>query len=228
MTAVRWPDWIVPNSIEWWLETQSRSGGPSLLGVERIISSPSARWRCTMTFRIWGTQVDPARLLTWRAISGALYGRAGLLNIGPFDRMTPELLAGAPSRSVATTFFDAATFSDGSTFAQAAGIGKISAYAAQGARAITLTYLGLASPQAGQYFGIGGASLYLADTSTLNADGTITLTFSPGLRANVSPGQDLDFERPLATMRLMADDGGRAKIAIGGVADTTLDLVEAF
>ena len=225
MSIQTWPDWIAPNSIDWWLEAQSRSGGQSILGAERIVTSPSARWRCTMTFRIWGTQTDPGRLLTWRTLSGALYGRSGSILIGPFDRMTPGRL---PDGGADTTFSDGETFSDGSEFTQPAGVCLVASAALQGARALNVTYAGVGAPQSGQYFGLGGNALYLASSVVANSDGTLSLTFSPGLRAAAAIGDAVDFERPKATMRLMADDGARAKLAIGGVADTTLDLVEAF
>jgi len=228
MTALLWPDWIAPNSIEFWLENQSRSGGISILGNERIVASPSSRWRASLSFRIWGTRLDPNRLLYWRTFASRMQGRSGSVLIGPWDQLTPGRLAGGLPATA--PFSDGATFSDGSLFAQdgMAGIALATAAGAINARTITFTYSGVTPPTAGQYFGLGGTSLYLADTFTNNGDGTFTLGFSPGLRAAVAIGDRIEFERPRCTMRLMADDTARAKLQIGFVADTTLDLVEVF
>lgn len=223
--TIQWPDWIPPNSIDFWQEDQTRSGGPSILGVERIISSPSTRWRATLTFRIWGTQPDPNRLLWWRSFASQMRGRSGSFTIGPFDRVNPYLLAGGVPD---VPFGDLSSFSDNSFFASSASTCTVWIGGGVGARTMIISYTGAGAPQQGQYFGTGGTRLYMLETVSQNSNGSYTITFSPGLREVANAGDLLDFMTPRCTMRLAADDTARAKIALFGVSDTTLDLVEVF
>lgn len=231
MTAIEWPDFIAPNSIDWWLDTPTRSGGQSILGNERIVATPAARWRATMTFRIWGMPGDPKRMLFWRAFSASMGGRAGSVTIGPFDKLTPAILEGISAVPISLSFDDGSIFSDGSTFTEPpSGTGPITLAlaAAVGANSIRAMIGGAVQPQAGQYFGLGGTEMHMIAAATNNLDDTFTLTIAPPIRAAWSAGAVLDFDTPRATMRLAADDTARQKITIGGVADVTLELIEVF
>jgi hypothetical protein len=272
MTTLQWPDNVVPNSIDFWLDTPTRSGGPSILGSERIVGTPAARWRCTLNFRVWGRGGDPSRLLWWRTFASIMAGRAGSVAIGPFDALTPSRIVAASeqaavvamaqaqwaSTSVSSVFGSTTPFDDMAAVSSKAlpivlpasgqigefvigespiggvldlttsGLGSVMEAALAGARTVTIAYSGAGTPLAGMYFGIGGAALYLANAITDNGNGTLTIGFSPGLRFAAAIGTVVDFEKPKCVMRLMADDGARAKTGVDWTADTTLDLVEVF
>jgi hypothetical protein len=254
MTALIWPDYIAPNSIDWWLDTPTKSGGQSILGNERIVATPAARWRATMGFRIGGTPVDPAKLLWWRTFASTMAGRAGSVAIGPFDALTPARILAATNAAAAASAAQAqwaaaqvtpSVFGSSSPFDDMAAVsaansgvivappplvtgagGALAADAAIGARTIVITYAGLGTPLAGMYFGIGEC-LYLA-SSIVSVSGVLTIGFSPGLRAPALAGAAVDFEKSKCVMRLMADDGARARTGVDWTADATLDLVEVF
>ena len=231
MTAIIWPSYISPNSIDWWLDTPTKSGGQSILGNGRIVATPAARWRATMTVRIWGTQGDPNQMLFWRSFAAWMGGRAGSVTIGPFDLLTPEILKAVAPENIALSFSDGALFSDGSAFpgdTSVAGTVWLTASAQAGAATASVVNFGLGALQAGQYFGLGGTELHIITAATKSTNGSYSLSFAPPLRAAWSAGAELDFTAPRATMRLSADDTARQKITIGGVADVTLDLVEVF
>jgi hypothetical protein len=224
MTALAWPDYIAPNSIDWWIEYPTKSGGQTILGNERIVATPAARWRASMTFRIWGTTKDPKRMLFWRALAAALNGRSGSLIIGPFDQLTPSVI----DEIMTVAFSDGTLFSDGASFdaLPLSGPLTLSAGAARGALSILVSTI--SEPQPGQYFGVGGTEMHIVTGVVWNGVNSYTVAFSPPLRAAWGAGTVLDFENPKCMMRLSADDTARQKITIGGVADVTLDLIEVF
>jgi hypothetical protein len=185
-----------------------------------------------MTFRIWGTRNEPGRMLFWRSFSAMMGGRAGSVQIGPFDLLTPGILSsGDAPAPVLISFSDHSLFFDGTSFSEdPSGTGGVALLAgvARGDQVMTVIVAGGGPPLAGQYFGLGGSELHIATFVTNHLDGTYSVAFAPPMRAPFPAGSVVDFDAPRCTMRLLADDTARQKITVGGVADVTLDLVEIF
>lgn len=223
--ATAWPSLIVPREIEWTLDNPAKSGGISVDGVERTVIAMSMRWRVKLTFTAWGTVADPRRILTWRALEARLSGRVGHILVPSFDWLTPERIVGTPSAPI--TFDDGSTFGDGSTWGDLPA-GTVSAAAARGASALSVSYIGAGEVRAGMYFGLCGERMYRIYSCVANDAGGYDLTFRPPLRAAAGAGDLVDFEAPICRMKLATDTAASLPVKAPWVGDASVELVEVM
>lgn len=208
-------------------ENVSRSGGVSITGGEQVVASASGRWRARAVFNV----LREDRVLAWRAFIASLNGRAGLLEIGPFDFHRP---ADANGRRVSNV--EAAQVSGLGFLFDHSGFGQqdftfatLAAGAALRATRITINAANSwQAPRAGQYFGIG-QRLYIVTAIYRAANsGPWTVDFWPQLRAAASAGERIITDRPICLMRLASDEIGGLDLDFGRIGQASLDLVEVL
>lgn len=227
--ALPWPSVLVPSSESWRLVGGSRSGGPSLTGVEQSVVGPSARWRGTLTIPV----NKPEKVLALRALLAALDGRAGTVLVGPVEvSRAPWFVDPLTGGKITYCRGEADATQDPAWDANADTSADLDFRLRDGAPLNATSFIldryrgGLLSP--GMYFSLDDrmhviTALGSPDTG---AQG-IALTFRPWLRANYPDQHRLEFGRPVCTMRLASDDTGALELQLSRFGTVTLDLVEA-
>lgn len=198
-------------SLMWQIGLVSRSGGPSLLGTEQIVSSPAGRWMATITPQV-GTMAwnGSEELLAYRGLMARLRGRANVVALPYFDGRGPAQLLGLPSVEA-----------------------ELAAAASMNAVQIVLTYPSGVAPLPGQAFSIeatdGGSWLHQI-AAVVDQDGDdYTVLISPWLREDYAAGIAVEVDNPTSRMRLVTDLSGALTIQAGQAwANPTLEFVEAF
>lgn len=202
MATINWPTGALwqPASFEWGEQRIVRvSGGGPLGPTEQTIETPySHRWRAVVTLR-------RARLFSERAQVEAFLStlQSGANRLALYHLAHPRpygTLAGSPT---------------------------ISGTPAQGATSATITCTNGQTILAGDMLGIttaAGVQLVRVTTGGTSS-GTVSVSFEPALRASVSNGAAVVWDKPTALFRLLATEW-TAGFQPGEAAPITLDLVE--
>lgn len=229
-TIIDWPSSLRPNnSVIPWIEGNVASAGASLTGQERVIQTDAGRWRYGFTVPIRTRN----HALAWRALTGLTEGRAHLIRVpicdGLFD---PAAVAGVRSALVrdyrnGLPHGDGALFDDGAGYAAALTTATAYGNAGAGATSITLDMPTGLRPDPGQFFS-DGDRFYKIKTATLVSGTRYTLTFVPRLRAAITNGTELSFDRLSCLMRFSDDGVLRTDLASLRYGEIAVEFVEVL
>lgn len=232
--AASWLPAIFPRSAMFFPEHASRSGGASISGAEKIVTSPSARWVAQLS----GPVVTENAVLSWRAFVASMSGRAGTVLVPKWEHYGPRDVNGKRFDQVATTLYgDDGLFADDGLNFDLSGFGQddseiyatAAASASLNATQISVNYPeGIDGIRPGQYFGIG-QRLYLATKVWQADDNSPTqIQFTPWLRAPLAEGDPIIIDRPVCLMRFAEDQTGELELDMGRWGRAGLRFVEVF
>lgn len=231
--AISWPVAVLPRSSLWMPESQSRSGGQSILGQEKIVASTAGRWRA----RIGAPVVTENAVLSWRAFVASMNGRVGTVLMPRFEHYGPKDMNGKRLDYQEAAFWQNGQFDDDGLAFDLSGWGQdyseangtLAANAALGATQISVTWPeGVQGIRPGQYFGIG-QRLYIAKQVWEVEEGDPSqVTFWPPLRAAASTGTVVIIDKPVCLMRFAQDATGELELDFGRWSQGGLELVEAW
>lgn len=178
MTTIAFPaltNEVAPGSMTWGQRSNSRVHLSPLSGSVQTVELPGARWALSARFPVLrGTDLG-----LMQAFMAQLRGQANRFTVHDWSAPQPR----GTMRGTLTT--------SGTT--------------AQGATSITITGgAGQAGTTwlAGDKFAVGGEVKIVAANATANGSGVVTVTFEPPLRAAVSSGAAVTWDRPAATFML--------------------------
>jgi hypothetical protein len=213
-----WPALLTPRSIEFMFDSRSRSGGPTLTGVEQIVGSSGGLWRARL---VSIPVVSDVKRKVWRALEAQIQGRTNEVLVPVFNIDNPGLVIGGITHS------DGSTFSDDTGYSQSEVTAEFSSAAALRATEITLTVTnGTIEP--GHYFSVGLGRLYTVAALVSEAGSNVTVNIWPPLREAALQGAPAEFCNPTCRMRLASDDGMKAEFELGRFASPSVDFVEAL
>lgn len=213
-----WPKLLTPRSIEFMFDSRSRSGGPSLTGVEQITASSGGLWRARLVSL---PVVSTEKRKVWRALEAQLQGRTNEVLVPVFNIDNPGLLIGGVTHS------DGSLFSDDTGYSQSEVTAEFASAAALRATQITLTVLG-GTIEPGHYFSVGQGRLYVIGSLVEQDGDDFTVNIWPPLRESADESASAEFCNPFCRMRLASDDGMRAEFEFGRFAFPTVDFIEAL
>lgn len=204
MATITWPTGTLysPASFEWGEQRIVRlSGGNALGPSEQTIETPySHRWRCTLTLRRARQFAERAQV---EAFLSTLRSGANRLALHHMAHPRPYgTIAGSPT---------------------------ISGTPAQGATSATITCANGQTLIAGDMLGIttaAGVQLVRVTTGGTSS-GTVAVSFEPALRASVSNGAAVVWDKPVALFRLISTEW-QAGFLPGEASPITLDLAEVL
>jgi hypothetical protein len=217
MTALAWPAGLQDESIDFELETQSRSGGQSVSGAEQIVASPAIRWRAEVKSYVRGNSA----ILAYRAFKGLLKGRFGTVLVPVCDGRTPTYMDG---QGTGIPFSDGAFFSDGTGWSQPRYLSRTYTYQYVGDILIFLQSTNNILP--GMYFSINNR-LYLV-TSVAGSVPDLAVNITPPLRETLPIGSFAIFDAPVCEMRLASDNSGSLSLTLNKYGSPVLSFVEAL
>lgn len=227
--ALAFPDTLLKfTSLSWQIREVSRSGGPSVLGSEQIVTGPAGRWYASLTLSVgvmaWNGSDE---LLAYRGFMARLRGRSGVVDLPYFDGRGPAQIA-AFARHVPHS--DETDFSDISDYA-IANFYALMAPASMNATQVQITLAPGFKLQPGQVFTVPGGWMHeIAAITAHDAGGNHwTVEVSPWLREDFASAVMVNLTTPTSRMRLVGDDSGLLRIDAGQPwANPTIELVEAF
>lgn len=202
---IDWPDDLL-RAGEWALNYTPRTlaGAAAIDSSSQVGSSGQGIW----TGAINNILVESnAQIRAWRRLQAQCEGRLGKIRIflGDWERVLQPFLADTSDALDPVAHSDGAFFSDASGYVSS-GLIDITATSAanEGDATLAVTIAAADTIEPGMYFSIGD-NLYKVKTATYATATTATLTFVPGLRANVAAGAWINFETPRVLMRLATD-----------------------
>ncbi|WP_034157929.1 hypothetical protein [Sphingomonas sp. ERG5] len=218
MSHIDWPAVLEATNVQ--VRPPRKTYGLSKSLSEFAQSVPAIRPPFGLTLEFEGLHGD--EVLAYRALLGALEGRANTVRVPLFDLWfaanDAALSAGGSPHS------DGTEFSDGALYL-VNDLSGVLVTGTQGGRTITADFGGYGQLlQGGLYFGLAD-HLYLAIGVTW--EGTVaTIRFSPSLRTDYA-GEPLKL-RPTMIARLLDDDTGQLMLQRGRFGSPTLEFEEAF
>lgn len=210
-------------SFQFDLAGQVITGGLSQSGLQQVVNaSGGGLW----TLRLEGFKLrKPDQVRAWRRIQYG--GHAGVypINVSICDlRHAPALIGGVPHS-------DTTPFSDFSLYVTGGADFETVSSAGVRATSITVAFLEHAPPQGGEYFslpyGEGRHSLHVI-TSVQPLGENYLLRFVPPLRSAIPAGTNVEFDRPMLTMRLAGPDAMAAPLVMGKFMEPSATFVEYF
>lgn len=227
--TVAWPKcMLVPQSIGFNLRRRTQGGGPSVLGVEQVVSSASMRWEAQMTLRL----TSPPKVLAYRGLVNSLDGRLGKVLIPTYSGFFAVAVHGGSPLTDYTyvgaqlgPFSDRSTFSDSSVFETDPVHAVTAASAAKGATSFDVTMNISLPPLEGHYLSIG-EFLYVVTQFSQVAGNRYTVNVRPPLRVAHPSGALVELSNPVCRMRLATDDSGSLQLDMLRFGDVSLAFVE--
>ena len=217
-TIIDWPANLVPKDVLIRAPRKTVGMTTSLTEISQVVPAIRPPFGLTMVFdALTGDEV-----LAWRALLGALEGRAGVVRVPLFDLWLAA--RGADIGSGLTGHTDGSGFSDGAMYITT-DLSGVTVTGVQGQRTITADF-GVYGQiiQPGQYFGLGDRP-YLA--TGISWTGTVaTIRCTPTLRQDYT-AQALRL-RPVMLARLTDDDGGQTMLERMRWMVPQIEFTEAF
>lgn len=219
---IHWPRWLAPRSAPVDMTERSAVAPPSLSGFTQAVWSPASSWRVAARGFPLNT---PQRIRFWRALSGQIRGRSGIIVLPVWQRSQLQPWPGAPGDpSVAVTNDDGSTHADGTGYAQPA-LAAVVAAAPRGAVTLTMTVLPGMSIGPGDGFSIGHR--YYEITAVDAVDGDVyEVGIRPRLRVAVPDLETADFSTPTMRVRLANDAGMHLPLDYGRIAVVDVSFIE--
>lgn len=202
----------------------SRTGGPSLGGINRTTRTDRGRW--SIVYR--GIPLfTGARRRVWNAIRTHLAGSAGLIAVPVWSFDTTPWPAGTTQGYELVAHDDGAPFGDGSLYSQPAVVVEMAAAAAIGDTTVTLRLVSGVEFLTGVRFSYDRA-LYETGALVSAIDGDEwTLDIFPAIRAAIPADAALDLALPTCLCRLAEDAGMDVAFSRGGHDRVDVSFVEA-
>lgn len=222
---LEWPyDLLQPSESQAVITPFSRSGGPSLGGVQSATRTDLGWWNISLTdVPLMFTE----QRRTFDAISQILGGRSGVIAVPAWSIDTaPYLDECYPDPQPLTPHSDMSPFSDDSLYSQDAISVVTVGQTAIGSTVITLKLISGASDLSGIRFSYQHALYQTGQVVEVNGD-EWKVRITPTIRAVIPDGAELSFDRPTCLCRLV-EDAGMARASNGVKVETvTVNFVEA-
>lgn len=218
MSVIDWPANLVPKDVLIRPPRKTVGSTTSLTEVNQVVPAVRPPFGLTLEFdALTGDEV-----LAWRALLGALEGRAGVVRVPLFDlwlaASNAAIGAGSASHSDGSEFSDGALYLTGD-------LSGVTVTGVQGQRYITVDFGAYGQIiQPGQYFGLGDRP-YLA-TGISWAGNVARIRCTPTLRKDYAE-QPLRL-RPVMLARLTDDDEGLAMLQSMRWMLPQINFTEAF
>lgn len=198
-----------PSSLVWSLQSNTLVHQSPLSGAVRTLSMPGARWRFTAQWpalspvSLVSNGQHPAKAI--EAFLAALNGRAGRFYFSPAPWISYE----GPGTTNAST-----------VSATVNGAGQTGSY-------LNATTTPSRQFLYGQFFEVNGELKRLTEVTASDGAGNVGYFFGPPLRSSPPNGATINFATPRSTF-MLTDDNAGLSYRPGGLADFTLDAIEAF
>lgn len=210
-------------SFQFDLAGQVISGGLSQSGLQQVVNATGGGlW----TLRLEGFKLRrPEEVRAWRRIQFG--GHAGVypINVSVCD------LRHAPEKSRGVPHSDLSPFSDGSLYVTGGRDFYTASNAGSRATAITVGFDDSEPPQGGEFFslpyGDDRHSLHVI-TSVEKLGTNYILRFVPPLRAAIPADTEIEFDKPMLTMRQAGPDAMSAALVMGKFMEPSATFVEYF
>jgi len=196
MTTITFPTGVAPDGFMLKLNTTQRAHASPFGGSEQVVDLLNDRWRIAMTL--------PKRTIVQagavEAFINAMRGMTNTVNLYHWRRQAPVgTMRGSPTCNAAS----------------------------QGAASVTLASAGAgATLLAGDMIGISGLLLQVATNCTANGSGVIVVPLVNRLRAAITGGSAVTWDKPTAPFRLVSDSG--VEHVPGYVEGVALDFAEVI
>jgi hypothetical protein len=196
MTTITWPAGVVPDTFALRLSATQRVHASPFGGSEQVVDLLNDRWMISMSL----PKRTRAQAAAIEAFINAMRGMTNTVNLYHFGRKTPRgTMVGSPTCNAAS----------------------------QGAASVTLASAGAgATLLAGDMIGVSGQLLQVAADATANGSGVITVTLVNRLRAAITGGSAVTWDRPTVPFRLVSSP---AVLHVPGYAESvSLDFAEVI
>lgn len=230
MSIIDWPPVLRPTlAYIPMLEKNSASGGVSLTGQERLVSTDSGRWRFGVNIPIRNRE----EMLAWRSLVAMCEERQNLIRLPICDmRYDPAALAGfrktlAPFPDNGIPHSDGTRHSDGTGYANSIINSVVKARAGQGQTAIRVQMPTGMIPYPGHFFS-DGDRLYRVKAASLVSGSTYRLNFSPRLRLAIEENAEVSFDRLSCVVRFASEDMLFTAMNLLKFSDLDLEFTEAL
>jgi hypothetical protein len=213
---------LAPKTERWRIAPRTVGGGETLTGGELAVTVGAGRWLADMNFMVY----SPVTNREMRAFVDDMEGRANYTFIGPWDTLNGQgvidLTGGIPYAP------DHALHSDGSGFQQGGVPSVVVLDAATGATQIRVFAGSVNVPIVrGVFVGIGTWLHRIMAAEALPNEEWL-LTVRPKLREAAPVGTPVEWEKPVAPMRFVADDVGAYDRQIDNTGSVNLSFVEVW
>lgn len=234
VSLIHYPlDLLFEERLSWEISGSVLSGGQTAGGVFQLARLDGGGfWKALMSdIGFW---TDDTRK-TWRALAAHCDGGVQPIVVpvretidAPWPTVAGELLTSLPE----VAHSDGALFSDGSGYLSNVINATADVDAALRATEMTIAFAVGGALRGGEYFSIEHSymshRLYRINRVTDNGDDTFTVKFRPPLRAAVTAGEWIEFDRPKCVMRLATPDAMDTALEAPFFAKPSIAFVEAF
>ncbi len=199
MPTLAFPASIRPVSVDWQLVFNTRSFPSPLSNDTQTRETPGARWVCSLSFE----HLRRDEVAALEAFIVRLRGAVGRFTLWNHARETPRGVA------TGTPVVDGAA-NAGGTLATRGWTPSITN-----------------SLRAGDLIGVNGELKQVVTDANSDANGKVTLTIEPPLRATPADGATITTVKPTATFRLLDDNQGGSRYR-RALTSLQLQAVESF
>lgn len=226
--ALGWPSPLKPTKVGFWLEYQSRGGGPALNGMEQRVYSPDQRWRGNVTLPI-RTEAD---VLNLRSLIARADGSANAIDVPAFEGVRANWPVDTYGRRLDPGFtrrrqLDGTIYEDPRIPTQSAITATLSGAHAIRAISMAISLAQGSAFKAGQFVSVGG-KLHILRFQTSVVGSVYTFEIRPPLRAAYANGTAVNASIPTCEMRLLNDEQAQLELDLLRYATLTLQFCEYF
>lgn len=227
------PSLLREEALLWELKGVTVGGGESAGGQEALTRlDGGGLWKASLN----GVALRTAdHVRAWRALAAICDGGVQPVVVPMCDGRhipAPEVNGVRVASLDVVPHSDGATFSDGSGYASSVVEASLAVAAVLRATSLTVTLTAGSALRGGEYFSIDHADLrwrlYRVRTAVDNGDGTFAVTIRPPLRAAVTAGSVLEFDRPKCVMRIASADAMDLMLEQRRRGRPSVSFVEAF
>jgi hypothetical protein len=219
--------------VSWELEGQLVGGGQATGRPAAVARVDGGGYWTAMLEEVQVLNENQRR--TWRSVSAICDGGVQPIIVIMRDIQDQPwpVVSGSPVMSwPPVPHSDTSLFSDGSGYENGVINAHASGAAALRATSMTIEILAGSDLQGGEHFAIDHPGMrwraYRIRTVIDNGDGTWDVTFRPPLRADVSDGQEIDFDHPRCVMRINDVRAMNAVFETIWIARPNVGFIEAF
>ena len=230
MTAIAWPEDLVPQRGAFWLEPNTLLSESPYSRAQQVVARDGDRWRARMAW-----QSAPESLAgRIDALLAQLRGAEGEVTLYDWRRPVPRGTAGTwPGGDALTSWGGGTTWGGGTSWGGLISpplVPQLRFAAVRGDR--SLHAWGWAASQtvlrAGDRIGLAGQLLVVTADVVGNAGGVATIAVEPPLRADVDGATALVLTRPRARFRLVDNDQAATDFEPGPFSSYNLEFVESL
>ncbi len=210
-------------SFQFDLAGQVITGGLSQSGLQQVVNaSGGGLW----TLRLEGFKLrKPEQVRAWRRIQFGGHGGVYPINVSVCDlRQAPEHGAGVPHSDMSPFGDESLYVSGGKDFVTVSSAGVR-------ATAITVAFDDSEPPEGGEFFSLPYGderhSLHVI-TSVEHLGSNYVLRFVPPLRAAIPADTEIEFDKPMLTMRQAGPDAMAGALVMGKFMEPSATFVEYF